>query len=362
MFLFFVIFFQSNVQDAYTQACANGAIPIQPPVTTENDMEYAVIGTPFGDWVHTLIHRPSSAAKQVFLPKYKQLNKPSSVKTCLEFIDHVAIAIENDTLPKLIAWYSAVLGFERFLSSDDDDSQSGVNIQSATTGLKTMVVAPAMYCNNSTTTTDTKEFKFVFVEPVSNTQNKSQIQEVCIFITFAYCASFWIIIRGPVLHILQYIPVTFLQLSILPRTRVSHSLMYRTHIMKCGKNDPNIVTSRKIGNFWSKNKFLSISTPTSIAIIRISKCATCCKHLQHHCKIDQPFIWNSFVAMVPTDLARVRYFSVVLKFRKYKKSVWCHWKAAKSKGKLLGKIKFFIQPNHRHWQQCSLFYHQWAYL
>lgn len=97
----------------------------------------------------------------------------------------MAIAIEKDTIHKLIAWYGAVLGFERFLSSDDDDTQSGVNIHSATTGLKTMVVAPARNCNTSSSASEElKDFKFVFVEPVSNAQNKSQIQEVMCSIVY----------------------------------------------------------------------------------------------------------------------------------------------------------------------------------
>jgi 4-hydroxyphenylpyruvate dioxygenase len=78
-------------------------------------------------------------------------------------IDHIAVAIAEESFDSVIARYEAAVGFERFLCSDDDDVNAGILIEGRSSGLATKVMA----CGGC---------KFVFVRPRQG-KEQSQIQE-----------------------------------------------------------------------------------------------------------------------------------------------------------------------------------------
>jgi len=195
-----VAFSVHNVQEAFDRAIKNGAKTIQAPTkysvsaasveagteSKEEDayIEIAVIQPPFAGWIHTLIKRHNcSIEHDLFLPGYQlisrgqeQEEKAQSELTAgpfVEHIDHMACAIEKDSLKKVVQWYSSALGFARFISSDDDKTETGISIESSdakdTVGLRTMTMTPDQ--------SNPQCFKIVFVEPVNTPKTKSQIQE-----------------------------------------------------------------------------------------------------------------------------------------------------------------------------------------
>jgi 4-hydroxyphenylpyruvate dioxygenase len=175
----------TDVNQVFNQAVAAGAIAVQEPKrfyftgeSSEQSDEYyietAVIKPPFAKWVHTLVNRNHAGTH--FLPRFQHLNNTTITpdieeQQLYQNIDHLAYAIEKDSLKQVVQWYSKALGFTRFLSNDDDSTESGISVQSDVSdavGLRTMVMTPDSTSNS---------FKFVFVEPVNTNTTKSQIQE-----------------------------------------------------------------------------------------------------------------------------------------------------------------------------------------
>jgi 4-hydroxyphenylpyruvate dioxygenase len=170
----------SNVGEAFRTALKGGAIPIEEPHQLEFDngdyVEIAVVKPPVGNFIHTLINRDNQTKDpDAFLPGYRESKQRKSA-ILFEFIDHIAFAIEKDTLHTVVDWYAKSFGFERFLSHDDDDSNTGLSIQSdSSSGLTTMTIAPPAASTSSAPIRH--DFKFVLVEPVNQNNTKSQIQE-----------------------------------------------------------------------------------------------------------------------------------------------------------------------------------------
>lgn len=196
-----VAFSVQDVQQAFDRAVAHGARIIQSPQkfpvqrsnsskttvpdeagTEESYIEMAVIQPPFAGWVHTLIKRVNcSIEDDVFLPGYRSIPSSSTAADAnsasdhgfFEYIDHMACAILKDSLRSVVQWYSDALQFSRYISSDDDKSDTGLSIESSdvkdTVGLRTMTMTPNTHNDRS--------FKIVFVEPVNTEKTKSQIQE-----------------------------------------------------------------------------------------------------------------------------------------------------------------------------------------
>lgn len=67
----------------------------------------ATIKPPYGTWVHTLIDRSHSSEK--FLPNFKYFEEKKS-EILLEFIDHIAFAIDKGELHNVCNWYRNALG------------------------------------------------------------------------------------------------------------------------------------------------------------------------------------------------------------------------------------------------------------
>jgi 4-hydroxyphenylpyruvate dioxygenase len=176
-----VAFLVSNVSDAFNQALHHGAVCIQEPTKlyfAKDYVELAVVKPPFGNWIHTLINRDNQDT-DTFLPGYRASTTNSNgsrTDAVLDFVDHIAFAIEKNTVHDVVRWYSSCFGFERFLSHDDDDSDRGLQINSdMSSGLTTMTIAPPAASSSSSVLLH--DFKFVLVEPVNQNNTKSQIQE-----------------------------------------------------------------------------------------------------------------------------------------------------------------------------------------
>ncbi|KAL9656541.1 hypothetical protein ABK040_005303 [Willaertia magna] len=192
-----------NVQLAYEKCCSQSDVTILNPPTKlyfdeEHYVEFATIASKFGEsaWVHTLLNRDHQGEKykNYFLPGFKAIasNPTTNNDIGLQFIDHIAFAIEKDSLLPLVDWYNRCLGFERFYNYDDETKSTGINIESNEKnngGLTTMVVAPPItddhvYYHAQRLQKELianeimkRMIKFVFVEPVNTNHSKSQIQE-----------------------------------------------------------------------------------------------------------------------------------------------------------------------------------------
>jgi 4-hydroxyphenylpyruvate dioxygenase len=174
----------SNVHEAFNTAIKHGATAIQEPHQQFFDngdfVELAVVKPRFGNWIHTLVNRDNQTQNtESFLPGYREVRCESlpshPYAQFLDYVDHIAFAIEKESLHDVIDWYKQCFGFERFLSHDDDDTESGLSIQSdSSSGLTTMTIAPPAASSSSSIRHD---FKFVLVEPVNQNNTKSQIQE-----------------------------------------------------------------------------------------------------------------------------------------------------------------------------------------
>ncbi|MDP5276753.1 4-hydroxyphenylpyruvate dioxygenase [Chengkuizengella axinellae] len=146
-----------NIEKAYNEAVARGAIEILPPTVIKDDkgsIKKAIIGT-YGDTIHSLIERTSYNG--VFLPRYEpiKLNIPFK-KTGLVAVDHVVGNVEE--MEEWVSYYENVMGFKQLLHFDDDD------ISTEYSALMSKVM------------TNGGRIKFPINEPAEG-KRKSQIQE-----------------------------------------------------------------------------------------------------------------------------------------------------------------------------------------
>lgn len=109
---------KQNVKAMYSNAVTHGAKTIQSPTrlycdNKDNFIEVAKIKPPYGTWTISLIDR-SRCPSDVFMPGFrstKQLNEGTSKSEDLvEFIDHVAFAVEKGKLLEIAKWYKDALG------------------------------------------------------------------------------------------------------------------------------------------------------------------------------------------------------------------------------------------------------------
>jgi len=109
-----------DVEKAYTEAVARGAIVIQEPQTltdAQGTLIKATIGT-YGDTVHTLVDRKNY--KGVFMPGFQQVEVQIPFEeTGLIGIDHVVGNVEE--MEPWVAYYEKVMGFTQMIHFDDKD-------------------------------------------------------------------------------------------------------------------------------------------------------------------------------------------------------------------------------------------------
>jgi 4-hydroxyphenylpyruvate dioxygenase-like putative hemolysin len=92
------------------KALKNGAISIEKPkIIKDKDgfIEIAVIKPNFCAWRHSLIDLSNYYGK--YLPNHEIIEMKEMNQTLSE-IDHLAIAIEKDTLLSVLEWYKTSLG------------------------------------------------------------------------------------------------------------------------------------------------------------------------------------------------------------------------------------------------------------
>jgi len=159
------------MQELYQRAIDHGAKGLG---ISEHD---ALIKVPFSDILHYFVLREDEFEQRFEELKGKVHNRaPSSssinngTPSHINFIDHLAIAVEKDSAEQVSQWYIDALDFERFYVNDEDQRDHGLMIQ----GLRTLVVCPKLHTEQEMQ----NSFKIVFVEPVRQVDGKkSQIQE-----------------------------------------------------------------------------------------------------------------------------------------------------------------------------------------
>ena len=152
-------------------------------------VESAVIQTPVGNVVHTLLN--ASGYNGVFLPGFHRSDKRalhegfdyvtpsiSSNKNTvfgdriLTHFDHITFACSLGTSQAIMKWYERCFGFSRFNISSDEKSDGFIvqsSIQGASIGMK-LAAMQYWFCSESELRIDTDEpgggVKFVFAEPL----------------------------------------------------------------------------------------------------------------------------------------------------------------------------------------------------
>ena len=154
-------------------------------------VESAVIQTPVGNVVHTLLN--ASSYNGVFLPGFHEsdnykmalpervdyvtpsnsTNKNSVIgDRLLTHFDHITFACPLGTSPSIMKWYERCFGFSRFNISSDEKSEGFIvqsSIQGASIGMK-LTAMQYWFCSESELRINTDEpgggVKFVFAEPL----------------------------------------------------------------------------------------------------------------------------------------------------------------------------------------------------
>jgi 4-hydroxyphenylpyruvate dioxygenase-like putative hemolysin len=110
---------KQNVNSLYSNAVTHGATSIQSPTrlyceNKDNYIEIATIKPPYGTWTISLIdrtHCPSDIFMPGFLPtKQFKEGTSKSEEDLVEFIDHIAFAVEKGKLLEIAEWYKKALG------------------------------------------------------------------------------------------------------------------------------------------------------------------------------------------------------------------------------------------------------------
>ncbi len=153
-----IAFEVEDADDAFEQAVTRGAKPAMEPHDLEDEhgaVRRAKIHT-YGDTVHSLIsYRDYSGP---FMPGFEARDLPGD-PTGLALIDHIVGNVELGKMRTWADWYSDVLGFERYITFDDDD------ISTEYSALMSIVMSD-----------DRQVIKFPINEPAEG-KKKSQIEE-----------------------------------------------------------------------------------------------------------------------------------------------------------------------------------------
>ncbi|KAK2572164.1 4-hydroxyphenylpyruvate dioxygenase-like protein [Acropora cervicornis] len=179
----------------------NGKVIRGPQISADSngEVESAVIQTPIGNVVHTLLN--SSNYGGIFLPGFHDNNMAlretddyvTSAETetsyrravvsesILKHFDHITFACPLGTSQSIMKWYENCFGFSRFNISSHE-SPEGFYVQSSIQGASIGMKLTAMqywFCSETELTIKTEEpgggVKFVFAEPLPG-QGPNQVQ------------------------------------------------------------------------------------------------------------------------------------------------------------------------------------------
>jgi len=178
----------------------NGKIIREPEKLSDSngEVESAVIQTPVGNVVHTLLN--ASGYNGVFLPGFhdkmalretpsyvtETSTDPSKQQTVLNdriltHFDHITFACPLGTSQAIMDWYEKCFGFTRFNISSEESPEGFIvqsSIQGASIGMK-LTAMQYWFCSEREITIATEEpgggVKFVFAEPLPG-QGPNQVQ------------------------------------------------------------------------------------------------------------------------------------------------------------------------------------------
>ena len=135
-------------------------------------IEKAVIKSPIGNLRHTVFSKNSGIA--YFLPDMEDEEHNSDIKNpTLNFVDHIAFALPQNTTPQFMAWYSKVFGFSRFCASTTESKQGLVLKANNGNGLKMLTLENHPCMNTGAAEITETEFeqdglKIVFCESLKD--------------------------------------------------------------------------------------------------------------------------------------------------------------------------------------------------
>lgn len=179
----------------------NGKVIKGPRISADSngEVESAVIQTPIGNVVHTLLN--SSGYEGIFLPGFQDNNMAlreagdyvTSAETdssqhqtivsesLLTHFDHITFACPLGTSQAIMSWYEKCFGFSRFNISSYENPDGFLvqsSVQGASIGMK-LTAMQYWFCSETELTIDTEEpgggVKFVFAEPLPG-QGPNQVQ------------------------------------------------------------------------------------------------------------------------------------------------------------------------------------------
>jgi 4-hydroxyphenylpyruvate dioxygenase len=115
-----------NVQEAYRDSTARGAVGVTPPTLLEDKhgvYEFATIRT-YGDTAHTFVNR--DRYRGIFAPGYEPIDPdrygPRRMRDVgLKAIDHVVGNVELGKMNEWVQFYQRVMGFTQLVHFDDKD-------------------------------------------------------------------------------------------------------------------------------------------------------------------------------------------------------------------------------------------------
>ncbi len=153
-----IAFEVEDADKAFEEAVARGARPARQPfdVTDEHGTIRCARLHTYGDTIHSLISRRDYRGP--FLPGFEQRNVPGK-GIGLAIVDHIVGNVELGKMTEWASWYSDVMGFERYISFDDND------ISTEYSALMSIVMSG-----------DKQVIKFPINEPAI-ARKKSQIEE-----------------------------------------------------------------------------------------------------------------------------------------------------------------------------------------
>ena len=110
-----------DAKSAFEETTKRGAKPFMEP-TVEKDEFGEVIRSgihTYGETVHIFVERKNYNG--IFLPGYQKWESDyNPTSTGLKYIDHMVGNVGWNEMNKWVGWYEKVMGFENFLSFDDD--------------------------------------------------------------------------------------------------------------------------------------------------------------------------------------------------------------------------------------------------
>lgn len=138
----------ADAEEAFREAVRRGATPLQEPVRSESAEGWlirAVVGSPVGDVVHSLIQR-DTATPQFWPGRFQMregVQRPS--RPMMRVVDHFALCVAPGSLEAGVDFYQRVFGFHQSHEENVETAYSGMNsrvVQDATERVCLVLMEP----------------------------------------------------------------------------------------------------------------------------------------------------------------------------------------------------------------------------